>query len=451
MDKKECQNLIKQLKQGKLGRRDIPAYVRRDADFLDAERKAKLRKPDKRGYDIIRNAFFVTEVVKYDEDFHNGGTVYFDSFDDYYSFLKGRIYERSCYFQCKFDDEMIQKYGLDLSKLQNTHLQEEQIDENYIPDEDEYDFDTVEKNKKLFCKWIDKFEACDSYEEFEDLAAKLEKSKCRIKSLKIIVSMLIEKDPEKAFRILIDVINHDGSAIWSAVEELCLNYGGQKVLDALDLSYIQSQSIRSKRRRDIKELANKVIADKFRIAIRKGFSKETHFYYIDTFYYSSERLYDHICKHQYFRDFESFSAFLENDLSDCDLSEINFDIDYSKYVFNERTRLPVTSDEVTYLVKKICRSSNSYCVHQQWHNQNGKVLKELDYSFEFFFDFAFFLNIAFAQSSLNILRFTGNTLCSLGNNALPSSITHIYVPDSLLNAYKTATNWSNYSSIIQVE
>lgn len=58
---------------------------------------------------------------------------------------------------------------------------------------------------------------------------------------------------------------------------------------------------------------------------------------------------------------------------------------------------------------------------------------------------------AFAQSSLNILRLTGNTLCSLGNNALPSSIAHIYVPNSLLNAYKTATNWSNYSSIIQVE
>ena len=43
-----------------------------------------------------------------------------------------------------------------------------------------------------------------------------------------------------------------------------------------------------------------------------------------------------------------------------------------------------------------------------------------------------------------------NTVCTLsGTNAIPSSVTDIYVPEALVESYKTATNWSSFASKIQ--
>ena len=43
-----------------------------------------------------------------------------------------------------------------------------------------------------------------------------------------------------------------------------------------------------------------------------------------------------------------------------------------------------------------------------------------------------------------------DTVCTLSNtNAIPSSVTDIYVPEALVDSYKTATNWSNFASKIK--
>ena len=41
-----------------------------------------------------------------------------------------------------------------------------------------------------------------------------------------------------------------------------------------------------------------------------------------------------------------------------------------------------------------------------------------------------------------------NTVCTLGVDAIPSSVTDIYVPEALVDSYKTATNWIYYSDKI---
>lgn len=59
---------------------------------------------------------------------------------------------------------------------------------------------------------------------------------------------------------------------------------------------------------------------------------------------------------------------------------------------------------------------------------------------------------AFAYcSSLTTLYIGTNTgtVCTLAStNSIPSSITKIYVPSSLVNSYKSATNWSSFASKI---
>ena len=43
-----------------------------------------------------------------------------------------------------------------------------------------------------------------------------------------------------------------------------------------------------------------------------------------------------------------------------------------------------------------------------------------------------------------------NTVCTLSSkNAIPSSVTNIYVPANLVDSYKSATNWSTFASKIK--
>ena len=58
---------------------------------------------------------------------------------------------------------------------------------------------------------------------------------------------------------------------------------------------------------------------------------------------------------------------------------------------------------------------------------------------------------AFANSSLTTLTISTPSVCTIESTSLPnvSNITAIYVPSNLVNTYKTASNWSTYSSKIQ--
>ena len=42
-----------------------------------------------------------------------------------------------------------------------------------------------------------------------------------------------------------------------------------------------------------------------------------------------------------------------------------------------------------------------------------------------------------------------STVCTLGVDAIPSSVTDIYVPEILVDSYKTANNWSRFADKIK--
>lgn len=56
---------------------------------------------------------------------------------------------------------------------------------------------------------------------------------------------------------------------------------------------------------------------------------------------------------------------------------------------------------------------------------------------------------AFAQTNLSTLIINTQTVCTLENINAFTTTPNIYVPSGLVNAYKTATNWSNFASKIQ--
>ena len=64
----EIKNVIKKLKTGELTINSVPEELSHNIDILRAERKLGLRKSRHRGFDVIRQEFFVEEEWAYLDD-----------------------------------------------------------------------------------------------------------------------------------------------------------------------------------------------------------------------------------------------------------------------------------------------------------------------------------------------------------------------------------------------
>ena len=95
--KPEIKKIIKKLKAGDLTVNSVPEELSRNIDILRVERKLGLRKSGHRGFDVIRQEFFVEEEWFYfeepDEPYSRKHKEVFPFFKEYYQFLDGDIYE----------------------------------------------------------------------------------------------------------------------------------------------------------------------------------------------------------------------------------------------------------------------------------------------------------------------------------------------------------------------
>ena len=162
-DKKDATQKIKgiicRLKSKRLQMPDVPEEFRMHPDILRAERKLEIRKSGHRGFDVIRQLFFVEETWRYKnragEYVSREHTEEFDSFQEYYAFVDGDIYEDACYYQCLFDDELIAAFQLDLEKLMARKCFETQTIDEFIAREKPESGDCPEKSeimKAYFCR-----------------------------------------------------------------------------------------------------------------------------------------------------------------------------------------------------------------------------------------------------------------------------------------------------------
>lgn len=128
----EIKCIIEELRSGELEVRNVPEEFALDSNIVKAERELGLRKSGHRGFDVIAQMFFVEEdwfckdlSGNLVSRFHK---MVFNSFEEYYRFLDGDIYENACYYQYAFDDEFSQNLNLDISRLKKN---EEFCDRNY--------------------------------------------------------------------------------------------------------------------------------------------------------------------------------------------------------------------------------------------------------------------------------------------------------------------------------
>lgn len=409
---KDLKEFIKQLKKKEIGFFDIPEEYRLHQEVVKVERKLGIRKiaigediTVNRGYDVIRNIFFVLEEVFKDindESSSSETETVFKKFDDYYNFLNGDIYNCACYYQYKFTQEEILRHSIDLTKVNYSALLDKTIEDYSIePNKDEIEaYETGERGKAYIKEWVNKFKNCNSFKEFEEMREKFRMSQYH-SDLKTILLMYIYSNKDKIFDI---IMKHINSGYYPDIEhEACLIYGADKVLDEYDYSLGASYTI-AKYKRKMKKFVKQLKSEKILIETYGFFDIGTHFYCLKTSYYVEEeyKVWLGDLKY-YFETFEEFVEYLSNDLSNCDLSKaILPKIDFSQYITNKKTKLPIQSaHNLRYIVDKYYDSeSECFCVTQKWEDSNGNVLKKENHQFKYFFNYVHFIKNDLSNADL---------------------------------------------------
>ena len=429
---KEAKLIIKQLKKGELRIQDVPDEFATDLNIIKAERTLGLRVSGHRGFDVITQKFFVDEQWFY-KDLSNeldswNRTTEFDCFEDYYDFLDADIYEDACYYQCRFTDELVNKYHLDLAKLMERKSFVTDTIDNYtfaMSQDEANEYKRIEKStKKAIIRWIHKFNACSTYNEFQKTCRNYEKSTIAkdmsIRFFLVQYAFAAQNDEAKT-DLLMEYLSKDYYTGGNDILWLFLIYEPKTILKKYHYSY-SSATTNKRRMREVTNFAkylqkNTIDPDKCGF-----FSSHTHLYY-EQIEYNYQELSISVTI-----AFESFGEFVEyrnGDLRNCNLSHVyDLDVDFSQYTTDDTTKLPIRMTTPQYQICKTARFNSSFKITQQWLDETGYILKHYEHSFSHFFDFVAFLNGDLSDADL-IMCSGLNNLCDINeinlNNAKMTS------------------------------
>ena len=390
--------IISQLKKHEIKINDIPDELEDNLDIIKTERVLGLRKTYRCGYDVIRDCFFVEEDVLYrDEEsgWSHLSPVYFEDFTSYCNYMDGNIYENACYYQMdlKKVPESIDKDKLFARKS----LTEKSItDYTLFPTAvEQTQYDEAEKRKVQLKKWMGKFDNCTTFQHLRKTTKDYEQCELRrIVDVSFFFWIYIFKDVnnDKRFKIIMDYMSSGAYPEYKISPALCAIYNPDDVVDNYKYENGSYQTCR-KHIRTIKQVADNVKRDQYKYTKQGFFDEKSHFYCIETKAYEQGRKWPVFSYRQYFDAVSDLIDYLGGDLRSCDLSKAyNIQIDYSHYIVDKTTKLPINYDKTyEYSVNK------SYCndafeVIQTWKDTNGSIVKSYKHKFKYFFDFVAFLN-----------------------------------------------------------
>ncbi len=412
MNKKEIKLIIKQLKEYELKITDVPEEIRHHKDVVLAERKYGLRKELNRGYDVIRNLFFVKEELYYKnlmgEIVSRKNKVSFESIEDYYDYLEGDIYNFACYKYCNFElfKNFIEDKNIDISKL----LMKDALINNTIDDEslivsreEEDEYILNEKNKKEIKEWIKRFDACSNGSDLEVAADKYSKTKL---SQTIDVSYFfyeyIFKDihDKDRFNAIMEYMCTGKYPEYKMTKSLCLIYDADEVVEKYDY-YGASRNTNNKNKRELKEFVDMLNSGELNFKSQCNFDSKLHLFYEDISGYCNNRDWPIVRYQKYFNSFEEMANYKNGDFRGADFSKaIHLSVDFSLYETDEQTKIPISSAKEVVIKIKKWFSGGRFKVNKRWETTNGNCVKESVFVTPYFFDFVFYLKKDISDADL---------------------------------------------------
>ena len=403
---KELSIIIKSIKNKNINYRDIPLELRDNIDIIETERKSGMRVYSYRGYDVIFNRFFVQEdIIDFiDNSISETITTNFESFDDYYEYLKGNIYEKSCYYQYKFTSRQIKKYKIDINKIKNNAFIDYTItDDNY--DNELENLNSEFKNSKFKKEknklWINKVLDCKNLKDLMKVLNNFKKSKYyEFYFEDILIYYFIKNKPKKAFKILMDSINNFEYIIPVSEEKMCLYFSAKEVINSINYNKnVRAQVTINKHIKKLRNLANDIEDNNYTKETNCKFDIKTNYFIIEESYKITGKHCPIIIR-KYFDDIKELIKYLDGDLSNCDLSKaVISEEDIKNCKINENTLLPLDSTKISHIVNKYYESEK-FWVLQKWTDQNGNILLDKKREFKYFFNYIYYLHNDLSNANL---------------------------------------------------
>ena len=386
---------------------DVPEEFLNHKEIIALQRQHGHRVSKLRGYDVINNEFFVEEDVavgKSDDGyFYDYRKTTFQSFDEYYDFLDGDIYENACYYQFHFTDEIINQYNIQLENLKFSFVSEASINDIRSKlDEQKQTYSESKRNLKNRKNWIKKFNAATTYDEFIKIVHKYEENH-HYYELKFYIWSYILKHGIQSFDIIIKFLSENRYFDERLIYAMCFIFGTEKVETSFKYKGM-AESTNFKHNAKFKRNANKLKNNVFIKIPKIYFDIETGFYNVKTIIYekNNDELIEVTEIHNYYETFDELSKYLNYDFSDCDFTDA-FDLSEEKILkFNENTIFPVK--EESQLIKNFFtgynRTSKKFFAKADFTTKQGKDYCTKRETFNYFFQFISYMNYDLSNANL---------------------------------------------------
>ena len=141
--------------------------------------------------------------------------------------------------------------------------------------------------KKQYQNWLDKFNACGTYEELKKVCGNYEKSAfSEKKPLHFFLFQYAYHDPadKRRMDILMEYVSKDYYCGGDAVQGLCLIYDPEEVVQKFNYSQ-QSKVTNSRRKKEVRDFANDWVNHNVVTETRGYFDSLTHLYCDETSVY----------------------------------------------------------------------------------------------------------------------------------------------------------------------
>jgi len=349
-------------------------------------------------YDVLEDKFYSVEYDSKNYDLYLIKKE-FNNFHDFYIYVGNDIYENTCFYGYKFSKEEIIKYKLKIKKINFDSFIDGTIDEVTFESDENIDEKLLYINK--MDTWLKKCKQINSYNEFEEkceeFKRKFENDSFDLPYSKIFISTILKGDNRLFKRSIISNFKKRGEALCISFIDILMIFGvksGEEIVKEYEGYNKYNNRLEFKKKIEIyKNLQNRKIR----------FDKTMCIYVVEDIF-DEETNYSY---KYYFLAFDELVNFLNNDLSNADLTFAPIDRRIiSKHKINQNTKFPVENVPTKYEVKKYYLNGKFY-VEQNWYN-NDILLDNKLQEFGYFFDFVHFLKGDISNADLIMCEGVGN-------------------------------------------
>ena len=368
-----------------------------------------------RGYDILKKAFFAFRFELVNDECQKIRHDFTD-FGEFFAFVCGDIYERSCFYGYQFSKKEIKKFSIRCSKINfDAFITSQFSDCDERRKKQEQTRFSNQKSRRDHCDLMQSviaklstwFQKITPIKSFDNLVSKYKHFKTLLKtdagnlfdynSEAIFFSLMLQKSEEGLKDVLPFMLFP--SSPFTSKERICtgiLFHYGEEVAKTLlqqcrDAYPTTRYPVYRNTIKKTQKWLDKVISSSNHIVKRGYFNESDYMYCISYDVYQDQALVHCGIYTDYYLSFESFAREMGAELSSCDLKNAPLTNDnIEKYGVKRPAESPYVKEYASFALKKQYRN-NCFHVSTTYFDSHGEVVDEEHVEYDWFFDFVHYL------------------------------------------------------------